>query len=707
MHNQMEDYQQQIKEIITQHINNNRLAQAKDLIQEYENVVSKDIDIYSMKGIISLLENNLDMAETLFHQGLEVDAEFFDLLYNLAYVYELKNHIGKAYAYYRRAVEGCLDHVLKENLTNKLADLSQQLKREKIKRIVILSSCSWGTMLQRPHQMAKALAALPRVSMVDFIQPPLRCDTNKPVTMEDVIKHSWEQLRHIKTINIHTPFNAYHEDRFLHRNTGNIVQQLIDDSEEEVVILCYLPPHISIINQLNENFKVVYDCVDDHGDLEYSYWSSRYDIELEMQLSDRAEAILTTSTALYLSKALVEGQNNVFLSKNAVNQDDFCKQEVIIPEDLALIPEPRICYVGAVDKWFDEELFYSLVRSNSDKSFVVIGPVRSGILSVPEQNLYVLGVRDHSELNRYLRYMKVGIIPFKDNIDLIVNCDPIKLYEYVASGLPVVASGMPEIITHNRPFIKAARNLGSFHTALNELMNYNLNTADIDNFLSCNSWDQRAEDLMDILEGNTYRLTGRHLSFRNTCEEQIIDNPILQSLYSLTYLSESPSKYLEYAEKAYKNLPIRYCFKNYVYALIINGNLELANTVVVNSSFVSDVYKAELVYITAKKLTNLQKVTLLLAIGYHREAKKEMRYLSGVYTTESKYAVANYCFIIGQTARALERYKDLISQKAEFRRNPLFLMNFSEALKGQGNLYSDRLREIGEKVAYKMPTIFQ
>lgn len=79
--------------------------------------------------------------------------------------------------------------------------------------------------------------------------------------------------------------------------------------------------------------------------------------------------------------------------RNAVNIEDFM-DEASMPTELLSIPEPRICYIGAVNERFDEELFYKLVRSNKDKSFVVIGNTLEGMLTNAEDNLYILGEKN-------------------------------------------------------------------------------------------------------------------------------------------------------------------------------------------------------------------------------------------------------------------------------------------------------------------------
>jgi hypothetical protein len=115
-----------------------------------------------------------------------------------------------------------------------------------------------------------------------------------------------------------------------------VLNHLLEGSCHNVII-SYFPRFEPVIDRVKGQCRLVYDCVDDHEDMEYSYWSAPEDIELEQRILERADLILTTSTGLYLSKSY--GRNNVFLSKNAVNLEDF-SGESQLPEDLRNIPEP-------------------------------------------------------------------------------------------------------------------------------------------------------------------------------------------------------------------------------------------------------------------------------------------------------------------------------------------------------------------------------
>ncbi|WP_326514720.1 glycosyltransferase [Clostridium intestinale] len=142
--NEFESYKIEIKRIIEEFINENKLVEAKGLIQEYESIEKNDIDLYSFKGIIEIMENNLDMAEQIFKEGLLIKDDNFDLNYNLGYLYQNKNIIDKSKIYYKRALFNIKDKNIQslifENLKvmGETEDLEDILRKPKFLKTSII-----------------------------------------------------------------------------------------------------------------------------------------------------------------------------------------------------------------------------------------------------------------------------------------------------------------------------------------------------------------------------------------------------------------------------------------------------------------------------------------------------------------------------------------------------------------------------------------
>lgn len=697
----MEEYKKKVKDTIKALISNGQIDQASELINQYENIVKDDIDILTMKSIVFMLSDRLSEAEDLLWKGLEIANTNSDILYNLGYLYQSQGKINRALNFYNRALQHTNDEELRSNIIdniNTLEGMYQKDKYNRPKRFVILSSCAWGVMLQRPHQMAKALSR--EGYPVDFIEPITRGElNNQNSTINDIVNFCMSNVKEFELIRIFKPLALYYENSFVMNNLTELVQNIIDNSLEEIIIISYFPSYINIINQFRGNFKVVYDCVDDHGDLEYSYWSSKQDREFEQLLLDRADIILTTSHALYLSKVIYK--DNVYLSKNAVNIKDFSNNTVPneMPEDLHNIPEPRICYMGAVDKWFNEELFYKVVRENRDKSFVIIGPVKDGILSYKEENLHVLGVRPHNQLRNYLTNMAVGIIPFKDDIDIIVNCDPIKLYEYLSCGLPVVSTNLPELAL-GKDYIKVCHDFDAFNKALNKAVSMKPDINEVSDFITQNTWENRILQLLDIIKGNGEEYSKARV-FPKLKEDwgnllKTNKNPILESIYSLTFTGNDNQKFLQFAEEAYNALPIKYNLKNYIYALVQCEEIDKSVDVIINDSNIENQYKAELAYAAKNKDKQTVVLKLMYCINNFYEIRRMLQAIKG---NEKVIESAHYYYEIGDYQKSLENYIKLLNNNKLIDKSPLAVYNCSDLYKmgnhaAKGRKFFNRYKEL-------------
>lgn len=178
----------------------------------------------------------------------------------------------------------------------------------------------------------------------------------------------------------------------------------------------------------------------------------------------RYDVVFTTSTPLaHIAK--VNGARRVVRLPNGVNIAQFYV-DYAPPQDLAGLAKPRVIYVGALESWFDWEALVGAASTLHDASFVVIGEALELHARLPS-NVHLLGRREHSEIAAYLTHCDVGIIPFRHDVNNMAlrSVDPIKLWEYLASGLSVVASD--NLALPNLPgFIRTYRTPQQFIIAL-------------------------------------------------------------------------------------------------------------------------------------------------------------------------------------------------------------------------------------------------
>lgn len=128
----------------------------------------------------------------------------------------------------------------------------------------------------------------------------------------------------------------------------------------------------------------------------------------------------------------------VHLLPNGVESEHFQKAQ---PEPLqyAHLARPRIIFVGSWGWRVDKELFAALARSRPEWSFITVAPPRSQMVEL--DNVLNLGGRDYADLPGYLQHADVGIVPYRDEPFNAASA-PLKILEYAAAGLAVVASGV-------------------------------------------------------------------------------------------------------------------------------------------------------------------------------------------------------------------------------------------------------------------------
>lgn len=119
------------------------------------------------------------------------------------------------------------------------------------------------------------------------------------------------------------------------------------------------------------------------------------------------------------------------------------------PDDLAACQRPRVVYLGGLHRWLDQELLIDVASRLPECSFVLIGPLQTDVTALAAtENIHVLGARGHEVVPRYLKACDAAIVPYR-LVDYTHHVYPAKLNEYLAMGLPVVATALDEVRRFN------------------------------------------------------------------------------------------------------------------------------------------------------------------------------------------------------------------------------------------------------------------
>ncbi|MBO8168634.1 MAG: glycosyltransferase [Thermoanaerobacteraceae bacterium] len=267
----------------------------------------------------------------------------------------------------------------------------------------------------------------------------------------------------------------------------------------------YNPAAVGVIGQLGET-SVVYDCVDSFHSFS---WSSPETEQWEKELVEKADVVLTTSQGLYNE----QGKKNraTYLVPNAADYQHFAtvdsmyRNDNAVPRDLQGIGKPRLGFVGAVYEWLDFELLDMIAKKHPAWNIVLIGPKQGGLQVPKRKNIYWLGSRQYSELPFYMQHFDVMLIPWL-RYEVTEQANPIKMWEYLAVGKPVVATALPEIL-HVPGVIWMAQDHLEFERHIATVLNLVCDdrkrqeiAEKAQNIARINSWESRCHQIREILK---------------------------------------------------------------------------------------------------------------------------------------------------------------------------------------------------------------
>jgi glycosyltransferase involved in cell wall biosynthesis len=271
-------------------------------------------------------------------------------------------------------------------------------------------------------------------------------------------------------------------------------------------IWTYHPYILDAIKNLGIRNKLIYHCVDDlsavPGIDNISYNSE------EKRLLKKADVVFVTSK--HLMKKCLQYNKDTYCFANVVDFEHFSpnKKNVSIPRDLNEISEPRIVIAGALSEFkIDFKLLNQIISDNAQYSFVFIGSEIEGqnnkILKKISllRNAYFLGYKKYNELPHYLKNMQIAFMPIKKN-SYTRAMSPMKLNEYIASGLPIISTDL-----HFLEEYKLAKEIASIkdYSKFSKICNNLLKQGKISSFnakriIGENTWQERANKMLKIID---------------------------------------------------------------------------------------------------------------------------------------------------------------------------------------------------------------
>jgi glycosyltransferase involved in cell wall biosynthesis len=254
------------------------------------------------------------------------------------------------------------------------------------------------------------------------------------------------------------------------------------------------PADRALIGKLGERLTV-YDCMDLHVGFHEGVTAARIAAE-EVRLLRAVDVVFASSPQLV--EHCRPHNPNVHLVRNGVDLANFSGSFPSLPD---ASPSLVLGYMGYIGPWMDVDLLIALARAYPQATLSLVGPVRTdlkGLDSLPNVRLW--GERPYQEMGRFVQSFDVCLIPFAINA-LTEAVNPVKLYEYLALGKPVVSTALPEL-RHYDDVSYVAEDHAGFLEAVARALAEGDNPALANRRRACaeaNRWEQRADEVMKVL----------------------------------------------------------------------------------------------------------------------------------------------------------------------------------------------------------------
>ncbi len=287
--------------------------------------------------------------------------------------------------------------------------------------------------------------------------------------------------------------------------TGRVLERFIRRLPAPVVVWIYDPSAAGIATATRGAISV-YDCVDDYVEQVGPDARRRAAVAAgDGEAAIHSVVVFATTRTLY--ERHKRRNPNTHLVPNAGDYAHFspAADRAFAAPEVARLPHPTVGFAGNfLPSKVDFRLIEALAIGRPDWSILLIGPGQNGSLDALDHlskipNVRWLGVKPYSELPRYVAAFDVGVIPYRTN-DYTRSCFPLKVYEYLAAGKPVVASGLPEL-AEMEPDVTLTHGPGEFIAAVEKALDEQTN-ADRDRRMALarqHTWESRTERLLELV----------------------------------------------------------------------------------------------------------------------------------------------------------------------------------------------------------------
>jgi glycosyltransferase involved in cell wall biosynthesis len=261
------------------------------------------------------------------------------------------------------------------------------------------------------------------------------------------------------------------------------------------LVIAGLPHALDLLPRLPRPRLLVYHCADDYASVR---GFPRSLSTLEAELCRRADLVITTSEPLCRARRPLNPHTHWI--PNGANVDHFGAPAAPAAELQQATPRPTVGFVGAIAQWVDLDLLWFLADIRPAWRLVLVGPIGQDVSALRRlPNVHLLGPRPYSSLPSFLAAMDVALVPFVRDA-VTANADPIKVYEYLAAGVPVVATDLPGLRRLDH-VVRLAGNTRDFLRAIDEALVAGRDSGAAERRVEAarHSWDNRFDTFSELV----------------------------------------------------------------------------------------------------------------------------------------------------------------------------------------------------------------
>lgn len=444
--------------------------------------------------------------------------------------------------------------------------------------ILCFANIDWAARFQRPQQLMSQFAR--HGYRVFYIVPSRSAEPGHAYSCLEVAPGVFEIALQRQE------FVDCYNDRIGEKNLlaySTAIEQLAEDlrikTAVSVVHLAFWAPLAAQLRR-DHGWKIQYDCMDD-----WVGFPGIGKVLLEEEETLVRDADLVTVTAALLHEKWATTSSNCLLLRNGVDFG-FFERNCVPNSLLSDIPRPLIGFYGGLAEWVDLQLIATIARQRTDWSFVLIGDIfvkdLAGLDRLP--NVHLLGRKPYAQMPLYLYHFNVCLIPFRlYNVTHAV--DPVKFYEFISAGKPVVSVPLEEMKIYD-DYVYFADGPQAFIEQINRALSETDLATPTERvaLASANDWRNRFDANLSALKAlhpkvSIVVVTYNNVELTQACVESLLRNTTYPN-YELIIVdnasSDDTGNYLRYLGRTHANLTLVLNDRNLGFAAANNQGLKLA-----------------------------------------------------------------------------------------------------------------------------------